>query len=155
MHSRQMLLWSQPEPAECKASPAKKLCIMAAALPSRAAKPPPQQQPLLWSRPDGHAAHGTSMAVPFAQQPSFHSWSRVWADILYCMYIACKSRVAWKCTCWCYFRHTFKLLFFGSWFNLADFSEKLARRICSAHSACPAAGTIASRQPHKPFKITQ
>lgn len=55
--------------------------IMAAELPSQAAKPSHQQRPSLWPRPRGHAAWG-----PHTEQLSFHSWSRVCADILYTAY---------------------------------------------------------------------
>lgn len=83
----------------------------------------------------------------------FHHWPCLGKYSI--CYIHGKFRVAGKCMYGRYFCCAFKLLRFESWLNLADFSEKLTRRICSVPSACPAAGTIASRQPHKAFKITQ
>lgn len=95
--------------------------------------------------PHSHAFHMANVLPLLIQSTCRHTIRYV-----YCS----KAGVAQECTRWRYFCHTFKLFFFGSWLNLADFSQKL-RRICSAHSACPATGTIASRQPHEVFKITQ
>lgn len=117
--------------------------------PIRAAKPPPSSA--LRSDPGprdalhSRAFHGIAILPLPVQSTCRHTIP----------YIYSKSRAARKRSWWCYFCCTFKLLFFGSWLNLADFSSELTRRICSARSACAAAGTIASRQPHEPFKIRQ
>lgn len=134
--------WQRCSSAECQTStPAAPLILAFHSVILAVAQVP--QTPCTWA--PRSCAFGMAAVYPLlAQSLGEHPMC----------YIHGKSRVAGKCMCCRYFCCAFKLLCFGSWLNLADFSEKLTRRICSAPPACPAAGTIVSRQPHKPFKIT-